>query len=318
MSEPPAKQSITMDFEDMNVFAEKLQAFENNSPAKRMDPETVANENAALEDMGVGNWIGKLTEYRQVHPVDDEGIIWNETDEPGKFGPRFHCTVKIAESDNVFGSGNYGYSSKVATFSSKKTAKKYAAMLAIEWLIQNNHMPNNGTVRFPKPVAHPPNPAAPRAPNDLQPSYASQVPELCIRLGFGVPRYVIAPALDIPNNAFWNGFADFGNDPRIDGRVGEVKNVHGKKAVKEQVARLVLMFLRDIERQRLEEQNAREEEIVEQQEPVEEEVILEEIAEKEIVEGEKAEEDELGSGDEKKRKRASNDASATPNKAIKV
>ncbi|KAG4444063.1 hypothetical protein IFR05_000416 [Cadophora sp. M221] len=315
MSEPPAKQSITMDFEDMDNFAKELHATGSKNPPKNgtmLDPETVAVENAALEDMGDGNWIGKLTEYRQAHPVAEEGITWNEKSEPGKFGPRFTCTLKISESDEIFGSGNYGFSSKVAFFSTKKTAKKYAAMLAIEWLIQNNHMPNNGAVRFPK-VAAPPAPNVLRAPGDLEQSHAGQVPELCIRLGFGVPRYVITPALDIPNNAFWNGYADFGHDPRIDGKVGKVENVHGKKAAKEQVARLVVLFLRDIERQRL----AGEEGTVEE-EIAEEKVVEEDVMEEKKVEEAENAEDGLKSDDDKKRKRFSSDASATSNKATRV
>ncbi|KAH6719762.1 hypothetical protein BKA61DRAFT_472611 [Leptodontidium sp. MPI-SDFR-AT-0119] len=295
-----------MDFKDIDSFAQKLQAKESKNPPKHgtmLDPETVAVENAALNDMGDGNWIGKLTEYRQAHPVADEGIIWNEKSEPGKVGPRFTCTVKIPESDEIFGSGNYGFSSKVASFTTKKTAKKYAAMLAIEWLIQNNHMPSSGAARFPKAAA-PPAPIALRAPDDAQTSYTSQVPELCIRLGFGVPRYVITPYLDIPNNAFWNGYADFGHDPRIDGKIGEVENVYGKKSAKEQVAKLVVLFLRDIERQRL----AKEEGTVE----------VEIVEEEKKAEGEENAEDGLNSDDDKKRKRFSSDASATSNKAIKV
>lgn len=48
-----------------------------------------------------------------------------------------------------------------------------------------------------------------------------------------------------------DGYADFGGDPRIDGKVGEVKNVHGKKNAKDEIARRVFSFLKDIERQRL-------------------------------------------------------------------
>jgi len=57
-----------------------------------------------------------------------------------------------------------------------------------------------------------------------------------------------------------NGYADFGTDPRIDGKVGEVDNVYGKKNAKDAVAKIVLSFLKDIERQRLAEHDDEDEE----------------------------------------------------------
>jgi hypothetical protein len=122
-------------------------------------------------------------------------------------------------------------------------------------------MPSDGSVRFPKPP--PPVQVAQSkkrnstSPSDRTPAngaqitttYAAQIPPLCYKLGFAPPRYEItrAKADDVP---FFNGYADFGADPRIEGKVGEVFNVYGQKRAKEQIAEVVLSFLKDIERQR--------------------------------------------------------------------
>lgn len=55
-----------------------------------------------------------------------------------------------------------------------------------------------------------------------------------------------------PGAALYDAWADFGYDPRIEGRVGMVRSVFGKKTAKEEVAKIVISFLRDIERQRTE------------------------------------------------------------------
>lgn len=80
-------------------------------------------------------------------------------------------------------------------------------------------------------------------------SFAAQVPGLCYRLGFNPPKYEVIPV--VPGAPIYNAWADFGGEQRIDGKVGEVSNVHGRKNAKEAVARLVVSFLQDIEKQRL-------------------------------------------------------------------
>ena len=122
-------------------------------------------------------------------------------------------------------------------------------------------MPADGSVKFPK-AALPPvikgigairsatsSPAG--TPKQVQTaSYAGQVPELCYRLGFNTPTYEITKHSE--NTPLWNGYAHFGGDPRIEGKVGEVKSIYGKNNAKEQIAMEVLSFLKDIERQRME------------------------------------------------------------------
>jgi hypothetical protein len=113
-------------------------------------------------------------------------------------------------------------------------------------------MPADGSVKFPKVVQSPAERRSSSgllAPQPTPTSYAGQVPGLCHRLGFSIPKYEINPVA--PNTALYDAWADFGADPRIEGKVGEIKNVYGKKNAKEEVARVVISFLQDIERQRM-------------------------------------------------------------------
>lgn len=49
----------------------------------------------------------------------------------------------------------------------------------------------------------------------------------------------------------YHGYADFGSDPWIVGKVGEFRDIYGKKKAKEVCAKIVWLFLKDIERQRV-------------------------------------------------------------------
>lgn len=318
--------AISLEFRDMDEFVAEQEALDNqmgvNRPARVNDMATqdpvLIVENEAIVEIGNGNWIGKLvgeyfnirshgiwltspSEYRQVNPIegDDDGIKYTETTSPGKVSPRFSCTVKLSESDEIFGcSGNYGYSQIVASFSVKKVAKQFAAMRAIEYLIANNHMPADGSVKFPK---RPPL-TDPNAVLDGQLPYITQVPLLCRRLGFSTPTYKITPV--VPNGPVCDGYAEFPNEPSVDGRVGRVENVYGKKSAKEAVARHVVLYLKDIERQRMGGATV-----------VEDPVVVAADVEAPVVEA-PAEED--AEDEDKKRKRSSSDASDTSNKAAKI
>ncbi|CAL3964717.1 hypothetical protein PZA11_002343 [Diplocarpon coronariae] len=266
-----AHEAISLSFKDMDAFTreqeEKDASEAANTPvpvpaAKKPKPtidlEALAIEQLANEEMGDKNWIGTLQQYRDVHPVAgaDNGIIWDESQDATGITLRFRCTLTIAESSELFGNNSLGYSTKIVSFGTKKQAKKYAAKKAIDWLIENKYMPADGSVKFPK-VTTPP--AASKArindPKDVNPSYTSLVPVICTRLGFAPPRYELAAV--VQNGSLWNGFANFGMDPRIDGKVGEVKNVFGKKHAKEAIAKLVYAFMKDIENQRNEEDKKR-------------------------------------------------------------
>jgi hypothetical protein len=119
-------------------------------------------------------------------------------------------------------------------------------------------MPADGSVKFPKPVL-PPNakiigPQVPNSPATKLPkgtSFAGQIPELCIKLGFNVPKYEIERVSE--DAPLYKGYAHFHGDPRIvDSKIGFVSDVFGQKNTKEKIAEEVLSFLKDIERQRSE------------------------------------------------------------------
>lgn len=71
-----------------------------------------------------------------------------------------------------------------------------------------------------------------------------------MKLGFNIPTY--KPKQPIPAAPYYDMYADFGGDPRIEGKIGEVFNIYGQKNAKEKCAQEVLSFLRDIEKQRKE------------------------------------------------------------------
>ena len=147
-------------------------------------------------------------------------------------------------------------------FMKKKDAKQYAAKLAIEWLIANEHMPADGRVSFSKSRAQP---AAkiPKLDADSSPgtalsasptrggngaSVGQQVAELATRLGFCPPTYVITPHQEF--SSVYSGYAHFDGDPRVSGKVGEFVEIYGRKRAKEACAKEVLTFLESMAAQR--------------------------------------------------------------------
>jgi hypothetical protein len=165
---------------------------------------------------------------------------------------KFRYTVKIDERPEPFSDSN--------VFTKKKEAKHHASKKAIEWLIDNKFMPADGSVRFPKPILTPPasgmigpqysgSSASPKGPKGQ--SSASQVAPLCLKLGFGMPKYVIERISEAA--PLYKGYATFQGDPRIEeDKIGEVADIYGQKTAKEKIAEVVLAFLKDIERQRAE------------------------------------------------------------------
>lgn len=182
----------------------------------------------------------------------EEGLNYIEASDHDKHFPRFSCTVLISENPQVFEDD--------VTFTSKKYAKQYIAMKTVDWLIANRLMPADGSARFPKAKQHsvqaaPSTPIAPPArsgsnspPGTPPTSYPSLIPHLCHKLGISPPKYVFVQEFPPLTDAY----ADFGGDPTVNGKVGEVNNVYGKKNAKEQCAAIVYKFLKDIERHRQE------------------------------------------------------------------
>jgi hypothetical protein len=127
-------------------------------------------------------------------------------------------------------------------------------------------MPATGPAAFPKPKQPPPAPKSAKnfASSVLKPadgsdpveprsegrSYASRIPDLCMSLGFPAPVYVMEGHKDFPS--MYSGYAHFGGDPRVSGKIGEFFNVYGKKKAKEQCAAEVVSFMESVRAQRIE------------------------------------------------------------------
>ncbi|KAI9646203.1 hypothetical protein NHQ30_005643 [Ciborinia camelliae] len=251
-----------LDQEKINAQLRKLQS---GSPAIRRakntpDVASILLEVQALEEMGETNWVGRLLEYHQANAI----FPGTEYTEFQISHERFSYSVTIKENPEPISSN--------VSFARKKDAKQFISKLAIDWLISQNLMPSNGAVKFPKaPVApqtpnakiprtpiSPPSASASALPSTTSPqersisptSYPALIPDLCHSLGLNIPTYKIVPMVEgVP---IYHVYADFGFDPHVLGRVGEFRDIFGKKKAKEVCAKEVWNFLKDIERQRLE------------------------------------------------------------------
>ncbi|RDW83412.1 hypothetical protein BP5796_04903 [Coleophoma crateriformis] len=86
------------------------------------------------------------------------------------------------------------------------------------------------------------------SPNPKAPA-ATMVPELCIKLGFRMPTYIIEKVND-ENLPLYDGYAHFDGDPRLPLKIGAFSGVYGKKQAKEKCAEMVLEALGAVEKER--------------------------------------------------------------------
>ena len=68
-------------------------------------------------------------------------------------------------------------------------------------------------------------------------------------LGLQAPQYVLVAASELADNIV-NGYATFPNEPGLPKKIGEVRNIFGKKNAKEQVAKGVLEVLQKLAEKR--------------------------------------------------------------------
>ncbi|KAF7930710.1 hypothetical protein BELL_0604g00090 [Botrytis elliptica] len=204
-------------------------------PRNVPDVSGILLEEQALQEMGSINWVGKLLEYHQAKAINP----LPEYTEHQVSEQRFRCSVTIKQKTEPI--------TTLASFSNKKNAKKFISKLAVDWLISQNLMPSTGDVKFSKtPIATPIPDARERSTSPTP--YPSLVPGLCIALGFNPPAYRLTRMSE--GTSFYEIYADFGSDPRIDGPVGKLTNIYGRNRAKEACAKEVFMFLKAIERSR--------------------------------------------------------------------
>lgn len=184
------------------------------------------------------------TEYRQAHPSSIDTVLTQESVHvPGFANVRFVCSLTIPEAPST----PFGTTSKSFTFSNKKDAKKYAAKLAVEWLINNQYMPSIDQVKSAKPATVA---SVGKTITVLgEQSWSKKVRDLAEELGYPPPRYDITqnPAMD----SMYSGYAYFHDTTTTEGKYGEFSNIFGRKSAKEQCAKDLYEFLEKVKEQRL-------------------------------------------------------------------
>lgn len=118
-----------------------------------LDTEELASERKVEEVSGDKNWIGILQRYSDVHP--NHKLKYEEVS-VGQPVTRFQCLLTILGISEQFGGTDPKLEPQNVTFSSKKLAKRFAAKQAVDYLIANGHMPDDGSVKFAKPAPPPP------------------------------------------------------------------------------------------------------------------------------------------------------------------
>ncbi|KAI0114939.1 hypothetical protein F4814DRAFT_417606 [Daldinia grandis] len=199
---------------------------------------------------------------------------------------QWHCQVYIDEHPEPFPGPDGGLfpDGTLPSFVRKKDAKKYAAKCAIEWLGVNRYMTRldvNGVKCPPVPERGTPQPSparkkqkvtpsSPRDPGASTPSPLSnkdpesllpkgiastfngdevsaifEAERLCSRLGFsGFPRYKISEG---KMAGFYSGLPDLETLAlKLPPGTGHVKDIYGRKAVKEKIAEELLEPLRKL------------------------------------------------------------------------
>lgn len=169
---------------------------------------------------------------------------------------------------------DHPFGSRTRAFPSKKAAKSHAAKEAVLWLRDQGHftLTPDGTL-----VASASKQAKKAKGKDAivveesgngggggggggSASFAAQVASLATRLGMQAPTYRFVPSAQAPS--IYSGAAYFeeqcgarsvgGADEQLDGPIGEVRNVFGKKNAKEECAKKVLEVLKEIAAKRVE------------------------------------------------------------------
>ncbi|RAL58515.1 hypothetical protein DID88_004019 [Monilinia fructigena] len=167
-----------------------------------------------LKEMGDINWIGRLLEYHQGKGINP-GPVYTEIRISEQ---RFACSVTIKE--------NLEPISSLASFS---LSCPQPAPSNSRNLLSHHKTPEPKKTRAPisPQAAATSTTTSPRERSTIPTSYPGLIPDLCHSLGFNIPTYKIVPMVEgIP---IYQGYADFGSDPRILGRVGEFRDIHGKK-----------------------------------------------------------------------------------------
>jgi len=103
--------------------------------------------------------------YRDAHPATQVKVVFTDTppSDDGLWTTMCVFTGTQTPTPQSFPAAEYGFAAVDGQgtlgpprFARKKSAKQYAAKCCVDWLIRGGHMPDDGSVAFPKPRLPPP------------------------------------------------------------------------------------------------------------------------------------------------------------------
>lgn len=147
------------------------------------------------------------------------------------------------------------FGSKETTFPSKKAAQQHASKLAVQHLQSTGLWPETDSagIRKKKKNNTPAQEHTDGGKENLPPSYAARATSLATQLHLGAPQYRWASKPKAPDfhdvAAFFPSAGGAGSS-ELEGPVGQVRNVHGKKRAKEECAKLVVRVLEGVRERR--------------------------------------------------------------------
>ncbi|MCJ1468621.1 hypothetical protein MMC07_007250 [Pseudocyphellaria aurata] len=179
------------------------------------------------------NWVGLLQMF---HDREGGGPVYTEY----AIGVGFGCTCTIPLYPGSFGSAS-------ECFPTKKAARANAAEEAMKYLIQTGLTNPDGSVKSKQKAKLDTVVRVEDRKLEVKrdATYAQKVNDLCPILGLQPPTYQLSPSSDFAPNLL-SGAAFFSGEPRFPGRYGEVRNIFGKKAAKEESARGVWQILKQL------------------------------------------------------------------------
>ncbi|MCJ1476360.1 hypothetical protein MMC13_005026 [Lambiella insularis] len=193
------------------------------------------------------NWIGRLLEFSNATPT-----LPGPTFTDYALGTGFACECVISQRAVPFGGTD-------ALFGSKKAAKMHAAREAVEFLIQEGHLEQDGNVKRRKKAklglgvkgVERGEDAGVAAGAEGEKSWGQRVNELALDLNLAPPTYQLTPSNPALASNIFSGAAYFANEPLHRGPIGEVRNVFGRKNAREECARGVFAWMEELRERRL-------------------------------------------------------------------
>ncbi|KAL8657793.1 MAG: hypothetical protein Q9226_001578 [Calogaya cf. arnoldii] len=200
------------------------------------------------------NWVGMLLEYHNANdPMHSAPrSIYTEY----ALGLYFGCTCTIP-SINDGTSAPLVFGSATDPFRNKKAARNNAAKAAVQYLISLGELNPDGSCKAKKKVKLGAGPTVKVEAKGIEvkkdASYANRVNDLAPLLSLTCPTYRFTVTSAAAPNMF-SGAAYFTGDAlhllSLQGAIGEVRNVYGKKNAKEECARGVWEVLKGVARER--------------------------------------------------------------------